>query len=228
MVDCEIVINNRSPPDWISVLLHQEFFNSCFVHKYLRKSEQNLFCIDCKQCHCKHCSTGHGFHRCLQICKYVYQDVVRIQEMQRYLDCSKIQTYKINGEKAVHLNPRPISKDTKPSTKSKSRGNCEACRRYLQDTPNRFCSIACKLTVEPSLIAKDQNGRPSCISFPIEEFIEFSLKENDRDSVNSTNEGSSSSLAESSDDAQLLTSSSLKPIRRLHKRKGLPCRAPLH
>jgi hypothetical protein len=55
------------------------------------------------------------------------------------------QTYKINGEKAIHLNPRPQSKDAKPSTKSKFGGTCEACGRYLQDLPNRFCSIACKV-----------------------------------------------------------------------------------
>jgi len=56
------------------------------------------------------------------------------------------QTYKINGEKAIHLKPRPQSKDARPSTKAKFGASCEACARYLQDVPNRFCSIACKVT----------------------------------------------------------------------------------
>ncbi len=58
------------------------------------------------------------------------------------------QTYKINGKKAVHLNPRHRSKDTKPSTKSKFGGTCEGCGRYIQDLPNRFCSIACKVNTK--------------------------------------------------------------------------------
>jgi hypothetical protein len=56
------------------------------------------------------------------------------------------QTYKINGEKAIHLKPRPQPKDARPSTKAKLGASCEACARYLQDVPNRFCSIACKVT----------------------------------------------------------------------------------
>lgn len=67
------------------------------------------------------------------------------------------QTYKINGEKAVHLNPRPQSKDTKPSTKSKLGGTCEACGRYLQDLPNRFCSIACKVDHNPDFFNSNWN-----------------------------------------------------------------------
>lgn len=88
---CRIIVKNRPSTDWLSSLLHREFFGSCLIHKYLRKNEQNLFCIDCKLGLCRHCSTAHGLHRRIQICKYVYQDVVRLQEMQKHLDCSKIQ-----------------------------------------------------------------------------------------------------------------------------------------
>lgn len=45
----------------------------------------------------------------------------------------------------MHLNPRPLAKDAKPSTKAKFGASCEACGRYLQDMPNRYCSIACKV-----------------------------------------------------------------------------------
>lgn len=56
-----------------------------------------------------------------------------------------MQTYKINGEKAVHLNPRPQFKRFAKSSKPKAGASCEECGRHIQDFPNRFCSIACKV-----------------------------------------------------------------------------------
>ncbi|KAK4754506.1 hypothetical protein SAY87_002610 [Trapa incisa] len=229
MVGCRIIIKNSSPTGWISKILDQKFFGSCVFHKNLRKNDRNLFCIDCKLGLCRHCLTAHSLHRHLQICKYVYQDVVRLQEMQNFLDCSEIQTYKINGEKAVHLNPRPQSKDTKPSTKSKGGGTCEACRRYLQDPPNRFCSIACKVSVEPLLKPNEPIRQTSFITVPFEEVTDLSLKESGGNSMNSGDDKEpSTSLAESRNDVQGLASSALGLRRRLHKRKGCPRRSPFH
>ncbi|XP_047268597.1 protein RGF1 INDUCIBLE TRANSCRIPTION FACTOR 1 isoform X2 [Capsicum annuum] len=138
-------IKVKKGANWIENLLNSKFFESCGYHREIRRNEKNMFCIDCNLCFCKHCvsSSSHCFHEWLQICKYVYHDVVRLHEIQKYLNCSEIQTYKINGEKAVHLNPRPQSKDSKTS-KLKGSVTCEACGRHLQDLPNRFCSIACK------------------------------------------------------------------------------------
>ena len=59
--------------------------------------------------------------------------------------CLWKKTYKINGEQAIHLNSRPQAKDARPSTKSKNAGSCVTCKRYIQDRPNRFCSISCKV-----------------------------------------------------------------------------------
>ncbi|KAL0326817.1 UNVERIFIED_CONTAM: hypothetical protein Sangu_1759700 [Sesamum angustifolium] len=147
MVGCKIRLRKRKQAEWVSGLLRSKFFGSCVDHGELRKNERNLFCIDCNLCFCKHCVTSAAhdcLHRLLQICKYVYHDVVRLHDIQKHLDCSLIQAYKINGEKAVHLNPRPQLKDTK-SSKAKGGGtSCEACGRHIQDLPNRFCSIACK------------------------------------------------------------------------------------
>ncbi|KAJ6721345.1 PLATZ TRANSCRIPTION FACTOR FAMILY PROTEIN [Salix viminalis] len=143
MVGCELYVKNT---DWLRTLLRSEFFDSCSLHQEHRKNEKNVFCIDCNVGCCRHCMRSHFLHRQFQICKYVYQDVVRLQEIQKHLDCSKIQAYKINGEKAVHLKPRPQPRDARPSTKAKFGASCEACARYLQDVPNRFCSIACKVT----------------------------------------------------------------------------------
>ncbi|XP_044490799.1 protein RGF1 INDUCIBLE TRANSCRIPTION FACTOR 1-like [Mangifera indica] len=212
--------------DWLSTLLHCEFFLSCIEHQQLRKNEKNVFCIDCNLDFCRHCEAAHGLHRRLQICKYVYQDVVRLQDMQKHLDCSKIQTYKINGEKAVHLNPRPQLKDAKPSTKSKMGASCEACGRYLQDLPNRFCSIACKVYVV-SVKPKDESHK--IISIPIHECNDLSWKKNYNNSENSSSgKDSSLSLTDPSDESQgIMLNSGLKPRKQLHKRKGIPHRAPL-
>ncbi|KAM6546777.1 hypothetical protein CsatB_027513 [Cannabis sativa] len=168
-----------------------------------------------------HCVTSHCLHRRLQICKYVYHNVVRLQDIQKHLDCSKIQTYKINGEKAVHLNPRPQSKDAKPSTKSLCAGSCEACNRYIQDPPNRFCSISCKITIVP-LKPKESSNFIT--------YEDLSCKEKSINSETMLSEIESSlSLAESSEEIQpCWVNSSLKPRKLLHKRKGIPFRAPLY
>ncbi|KAA8532447.1 hypothetical protein F0562_032480 [Nyssa sinensis] len=220
MVGCTISSQKRKP-EWLSALLHSKFFGSCIDHPDLRKNEMNVFCIDCNLCFCKHCITSstHCFHRWLQICKYVYHDVVRVQDIQKHLDCSKIQTYKINGEKAVHLNPRPQLKEPKPSKSS-----CEACGRHIQDLPNRFCSIACKVSMVTEM-PKDENHK--MISFPIPEFSELSWKENYHPEGYINEKESSSSLSESSEEIHAWTSSALKPKKQLHKRKGVPRRAPL-
>lgn len=59
--------------------------------------------------------------------------------------CLWEKTYKINGEQAIHLNSRPQAKDARPSTKAKNAASCVTCKRYIQDRPNRFCSISCKV-----------------------------------------------------------------------------------
>ncbi|KAK7836662.1 protein RGF1 INDUCIBLE TRANSCRIPTION FACTOR 1 [Quercus suber] len=210
--------------DWLSALLHCKFFGSCSDHQELRKNEKNVFCIDCSIGCCRHCikDDDHCFHRQLQICKYLFNDVVRLQEMQKHLDCSKIQTYKINGKKAVHLNPRHRSKDARPSTKSKFGGTCEGCGRYIQDLPNRFCSIACKVSVV-AVKLKDQSH--NLIADPIPE-IDMSFKENSYEDTDVNELESSISVADSSEE-RAWVSSFLKPRKVLHKRKGIPHRAPL-
>ncbi|KDP38153.1 hypothetical protein JCGZ_04796 [Jatropha curcas] len=223
MVGCKFYIENKS--DWLSTLLKSKFFGSCVHHREFRKNEKNVFCIDCNIGLCRHCLKAHSLHRQLQICKYVYHDVVRLQDIQKHLDCSKIQTYKINGEKAVHLNPRPQPKDSKPSTKAKFGASCEACGRYLQDLPNRFCSIACKVS---TVSVKPKDQKPKLITFSIQEFPNLSWKENYNQERESSGEMESTlSLTDMSEENQEWLISALKPRKQLHKRKGIPRRAPL-
>ncbi|KAK6931664.1 PLATZ transcription factor [Dillenia turbinata] len=211
--------------NWLRTLLETEFFVSCEEHENLRKNEVNVLCIDCNHSFCRHClassSSSHESHRRLQICKYVYRDVVRLHDIQKLLNCSKIQTYKINGEKALHLNPRPQSNSTKP----KAGPACEACGRHIQELTNRFCSIACKFG-DGSRNTKDRN--PFVVNFKVPELDDFILKEtcSDEGEASGREEQSSISLVDSLEESPLDSNSALKPKKILNKRKGVPRRSP--
>ncbi|KAF5761990.1 putative transcription repressor PLATZ family [Helianthus annuus] len=214
---------------WILNLLESKFFGSCIDHWNMRKNEKNMFCIDCNLCFCKHCVTGfklcNRHHRRLQICRYVYHDVVRLQDIQKHLDCSNIQTYKINGEKAVHLNPRPQHKDSRPS-KSKIYGTyCEACGRHIQEVPNRFCSIACKVSI---IVVEDlktqEHHKMVSYSFCKETYNDFEGLAIENESSFSS---SLDSVEENTQRSPWLTSSLKAKKSVAHKRKGIPQRAPL-
>lgn len=73
---------------------------------------------------------------------------------------------------------------------------------------------------------KDQSHK--LISIPISEFDELSFKEDYDTEENTSEKESSISVAESSEEFQVLMSSTLKPKKQAHKRKGVPRRAPLH
>ncbi|CAL9248996.1 unnamed protein product [Arabidopsis halleri] len=215
----------RSEEDWIDTLLNSEFFGICMNHKYLRKNEKNVFCIDCNVEICRHCcntvTDSHYLHRRLQICKYVYQDVLRLFDIQHYFDCSEIQTYKINGEKAIHLNSRPQAKDARPSTKSKNGASCVTCKRYIQDRPNRFCSISCKIST-PSKKHK------FCFSPKLEQSVLEKEHSNQEGSLEEK-KSCTSSLTDVSEDSEVLLSNfSLRPLMRILKRKGISRRSPLY
>ncbi|KAB1999634.1 hypothetical protein ES319_D12G175400v1 [Gossypium barbadense] len=221
MVGCGIYIKKER--DWVRSLVESEFFGVCVEHQNLRKNEKNVFCIHCSIGFCRHCK-AHTHHPSFQICKYVYQDVVRLQEIHKLLDCSKIQTYKINGEKAVHLNPRPQGKDAKPCTKSKTGAACEICGRYLQDPPNRFCSIACKVTAV-DLKPKDPSHK---LELPIQELPDkLSWKHSQNAETNSEEKQSTISSTDVWEEMKPCLSTSLKPRKRMTKRKGIAHRSPL-
>ncbi|KAG8382678.1 hypothetical protein BUALT_Bualt05G0102200 [Buddleja alternifolia] len=238
MVGCKLIRlmtkrMNEAEAEWVSGLLGSKFFGSCVDHRELRRNEKNLFCIDCNLCFCKHCvsSSTHSthLHRLLQICKYVYHDVVRLHDIQKHLDCSYIQAYKINGEKAVHLNPRPQQKDAKNSKGKGGGTTCGACGRHIQDLPNRFCSIACKVSIDTEMnITQSHN----IISTPMSKVEHLPNLEAEENSSENGYGSSSQSLTESSEVIQTAAcdrdrhSSSLRPTKVLRKRKSLPTRSP--
>ncbi|KAG6519760.1 hypothetical protein ZIOFF_023268 [Zingiber officinale] len=71
--------------------------------------------------------------------RYIYNDVVRLDELDKLIDCSYVQPYTINSAKVVFLKPRPRSRPSKGSANI-----CSTCDRILQE-PFHFCSLSCKV-----------------------------------------------------------------------------------
>ncbi|KAL4578145.1 hypothetical protein LXL04_014264 [Taraxacum kok-saghyz] len=126
-------------PAWLEGLMEESFFGICGVHENKRKNEKNIFCLDCCQSFCPHCLPTHHSHPLLQVRRYVYQDVVRLDDLEKLIDCSFVQPYTINSAKVIFLNQRAQSRSCKGPANS-----CFTCDRILQE-PFHFCSLSCKV-----------------------------------------------------------------------------------
>ncbi|KAI4332051.1 hypothetical protein L6164_016991 [Bauhinia variegata] len=129
----------RGPPAWLEKLMGETFFGGCGVHQNRRKNEKNVFCLHCCLSICPHCLPSHRSHPLLQVRRYVYHDVVRLDDLEKLIDCSSIQPYTINGAKVIFLNQRPQTRSCKGSANF-----CCTCDRILQE-PFHFCSLSCKV-----------------------------------------------------------------------------------
>ncbi|XP_021292191.1 uncharacterized protein LOC110422552 [Herrania umbratica] len=133
------MVGASSIPHWLGILLGEKFFDPCIVHECAKKNEKNIFCLNCCIAICPHCLPVHLPHPRLQIRRYVYQDVIRLSDAQKLINCFLVQPYTTNSAKVVFLNERPMSRPFRGS------GNfCIKCDRSLQD-PFLFCSISCKV-----------------------------------------------------------------------------------
>ncbi|KAL3603903.1 hypothetical protein D5086_004762 [Populus alba] len=97
--------------------------------------------------------------------RYVYNDVLRLDDAQKLFDSAFVQSYTTNSAKVIFLNQRPL---TRPVN---IRGNiCSRCDRGLQ-FPHLFCSISCK--VDHILRTKGVSGLSSflydCKFLPLSE-----------------------------------------------------------
>ncbi|KAB5551864.1 hypothetical protein DKX38_009175 [Salix brachista] len=126
-------------PAWLEALYTQKFFAGCSYHETAKKNEKNVCCLDCCISICPHCIPSHRFHSLLQVRRYVYHDVVRLEDLEKLIDCSNVQAYTINSAKVVFIKKRPQNRQFKGA------GNyCTSCDRSLQE-PFLHCSLGCKV-----------------------------------------------------------------------------------
>ncbi|KAL8150553.1 hypothetical protein V2J09_020361 [Rumex salicifolius] len=203
--------DNRWPP-WLKPLLNERFFVQCQSHADFHKSECNMYCLDCLNgALCSLCVAHHRNHRVIQIRRSSYHDVIRVNEIQKVLDITGVQTYIINSAKVVFLNERPQPKPGKGVTYT-----CEVCDRSLVDSC-RFCSLGCKIS---GTSKKNPKRKPN------------SLEMESEDSYNSSTTSSHGGKKQNKNKAQSFSPSTPPPMaasfRSSHKRrKGIPHRSPL-
>ncbi|KAK1322865.1 hypothetical protein QJS10_CPA02g01181 [Acorus calamus] len=126
-------------PPWLEALNTQKFFVGCLVHENSKKNENNICCLNCCTSICTHCLPHHRFHHLVQVRRYVYHNVVQLEDLNKLIDCSNVQSYIINNAKVVFIKKRPLSRQFK------GLGNiCTSCDRALQE-PYIHCSIECKV-----------------------------------------------------------------------------------
>jgi len=80
-------------PAWLEALYAQKFFVGCSYHENAKKNEKNICCLDCCTSICPHCLPSHRFHSLLQVRRYVYHDVVRLEDLHKLIDCSNVQVH---------------------------------------------------------------------------------------------------------------------------------------
>ncbi|KAK3147936.1 hypothetical protein QOZ80_3BG0288580 [Eleusine coracana subsp. coracana] len=132
--------NNEQVPQWLHVLLRTMFWEPCSKgHTKENRAEDCIFCLQCYQVFCPHCTHDVRSHRLLKVRRYVYRSVVLVKDMQELnIDVSRIQPYIINGQTGVHLRPMRRSSLFRPSAdvSQDDFSGPEAERRYRNSQPH--------------------------------------------------------------------------------------------
>jgi hypothetical protein len=214
--------DNRWPP-WLKPLLNEQFFVQCKLHADSHKSECNMYCLDCMNAPlCSLCLAYHKDHRAIQIRRSSYHDVIRVNEIQKYLDISCVQTYIINSAKVVFLNERPQPRPGKGVTNT-----CEVCERSLLDS-FRFCSLGCKIVGTSKNFQKRNRRMPE----KKRSAAMMAAASDSEDSYSSSSLGRRQRSPNNSNGrVQSFTPSTPPPTavsyRTVKRRKGIPHRAPM-
>eukprot|EP00892_Ulva_mutabilis_P006420 jgi/Ulvmu1/414/UM001_0421.1 len=150
---------------WAERLCHTTFFGPCPHHssKMYRRCECTHFCMDCDDSSalCTCCLSDHATCHTLQIRRYVYRDVVKVCDVQRFLDTTGIQTYTVNHAQAIFLSAKDKAQ-VGPYYRVDSSSSCITCHRGLRNGC-QYCSLACKLAategIRPPEPSKEQRAR---------------------------------------------------------------------
>ncbi|KAG9152742.1 hypothetical protein Leryth_018901 [Lithospermum erythrorhizon] len=210
-------------PLWLKPMLSEQFFVQCKHHADSHKSECNMFCLDCMNGPlCSICLAFHKDHRAIQIRRSSYHDVVRVSEIQKFLDISSVQTYIINSAKVVFLNERPQPRPGKGVTNT-----CEVCERSLLDS-FKYCSLGCKISGTSHNFQNNKRQFPEKKRFPT---MVASDWEDSYSSSSSLYNGRYHSSNNSNTKVQSFTPSTpprtATSFRSTKRRKGIPHRAPM-
>ncbi|XP_009600269.1 protein RGF1 INDUCIBLE TRANSCRIPTION FACTOR 1-like [Nicotiana tabacum] len=199
-------------PLWLKPLLRERFFGQCKLHADSHKSECNMYCLDCINGPlCSLCLAHHKDHRVIQIRRSSYHDVIRVNEIQKYLDISSVQTYVINSAKVVFLNERPQPRPGKGVTNT-----CEVCERSLLDS-FKFCSLGCKIVGTSNNYVKKPKNSP-------EKRTPVKASESEDSYSSSSSHGRRNKIQSFTPSTPPPTSANYRMAKR---RKGIPHRSPM-
>ena len=195
-------------------LLRERFFGQCKLHADSHKSECNMYCLDCINGPlCSLCLAHHKDHRVIQIRRSSYHDVIRVNEIQKYLDITSVQTYIINSAKVVFLNERPQPRPGKGVTNT-----CQVCERSLLDS-FKFCSLGCKIVGTSSNYVKKPKNSPEKRRTPA-----TASESEESYSSSSSSHGRRNKIQSFTPSTPPPTSANYRMAKR---RKGIPHRSPM-